>query len=43
MCGALAPYVRSINTTRADHPHNNRKAMKLRLFEYKTKITSVLL
>lgn len=37
MCEALAPYVRSINTTRADHPHNDRKAMKQRLFEHKTK------
>ena len=37
MCEALAPYVRSINTTRADHPHNDRKAMKRCIFEYKTK------
>ncbi len=43
MCEALAPYVRSINTTRADHPHKDRKAMKRCIFEYKTKITSVLL
>lgn len=43
MCEALAPYVRSINTTREDHPHKDRKAMKRCIFEYKTKITSVLL
>jgi hypothetical protein len=36
MCGTLAHYVRSINTTRADQSNNDRKAMKQHLFEYET-------
>jgi len=36
MCGTLAHYVRSINTTCADQSNNDRKAMKQHLFEYKT-------